>query len=107
MRTIAGILFCVAVCAGGAEGKALRQTQVGGGARSLAVGEGGAAALTGAESLFWNPAGMAGCGKPEFLLGHTSWVEDLSAEAGAAVMPLGEYGYAGVVAGWQAFTVIF
>jgi len=87
-------------------GKALEETGVGAGARSLAIGEGGAAALSGAESLYWNPAGILGGQGPEFILGHTAWVEDLSTEAGAAVVPFGSLGSMGVCASWQTYSGI-
>lgn len=109
MKGIGGSILALllVVSVNGVAGAAtLRGTSFGGGAQSLGMGEGGGAASSGAESLFWSPAGIATAGEPEFLLGHTSWVQDLNLEAGAVVLPLGELGVAGASASWQSFAGI-
>jgi len=98
---LVGVVLAVSHAVVRAEGQV--ETAVGGGARALSLGEGGAAASTGVESLFWTPAGVAEVAEPEFLLGHTSWVEGLNLEAAAAVVPLGEPGVIGMVGSWQTF----
>jgi hypothetical protein len=104
LGVITGLALALSPAPSGAE--AFGDTAIGGGARALSLGEGGAAAATGAESLFWTPAGIAGSPEPEFLLGHTSWVQDLNNEAGAAVLPLGGLGVVGVSGSWQTLSGI-
>ena len=102
-RLYSALFFGMALVAGPAIGGDFHETGLGAGARSLAIGEGGAAGLVGVESLFWNPAGIVGCEVPEFLLGHTAWVEGMASEAGAVVLPLGGLGYLGAEANWQTY----
>lgn len=50
--------------------------RLGGGARAAAVGDSGAAS-TGAQALFYNPAGLAATTGTELLFSHAKWVLDL------------------------------
>jgi hypothetical protein len=67
------------------------------GARSIALAEGGAAALEGSESLAWNPAGISRTEAPTISLAHTAWVMDLNTETLNAVVPTGAFGTLGIL----------
>lgn len=73
-----------------------------GGARSLALGEGGGAVLTDAESVFQTPAGIAWVRNPQFVLGHTIWGEATPTETAAAALPLGNLGALGFAGFYQS-----
>jgi len=85
---------------------AINDTSMGGGAKSLGLGEGGGAAMSGAESLFWNPAGVAREHDAEVVVGHTAWIADLNQEAGAVQLPLGPLGVIGASGSWKTLSGI-
>ncbi|MCD6413452.1 MAG: PorV/PorQ family protein [Elusimicrobia bacterium] len=59
--------------------------KIGVGAKPMGMG-GAFSALSGASSLYWNPAGLAGSGR-SFIAMHTKWFEDTSIEFAGVVLP--------------------
>lgn len=59
------------------------------GARAVAMGSAYTAASDGANSLAYNPAGLASAARPELGFTHTSWLLDTTHDHIAAAMPAG------------------
>lgn len=62
--------------------------KIGIGAKPMGMG-GAASAASDANSIYWNPAGLASLEKTEVLAMHTQWFEDTSIEFIAAIIPVG------------------
>lgn len=65
------------------------------GARGTALGAGVASDITGAEAIFWNPAGVAGQEGTEALFSHTSYIADMKLNYVAITAPGGALGTLG------------
>jgi hypothetical protein len=79
--------FSSAVFAGGAGSSSGNFLKLGTGVRAAGMGDTGAACSSGAEAIYWNPAGIAGAGG-EVLLSHTIWAAETSIETAGAVVPV-------------------
>jgi len=65
-------------------------------ARATAMGEAYSVLASGAEALFWNPAGLAQVENVEASLTYVKWIFDTRQAALSVAAPLGSYGTAGV-----------
>lgn len=65
-------------------------------ARATAMGEAYSVLASGAEALFWNPAGVAGVENVEASLTYVKWIFDTRQAALGVAASLGTYGTAGV-----------
>ncbi|MBN2278998.1 MAG: PorV/PorQ family protein [Candidatus Marinimicrobia bacterium] len=63
--------------------------QIGATPRGAALGGGMTALATGAEALYWNPAGAIFASKTDIYLSHTDWFLDTKLTFGGAVMKYG------------------
>lgn len=95
------LLLCLtlmfALPASSAEMKKLAQTgfqflKIDASARGAAMGGAFAAVATGAEALFWNPAGITEVDGQDFSFGQTSWIADINQYSIGAVMPIANIG---------------
>jgi len=82
----------------------MHDTMLGGGARSLSMGEGGAAVIEGVEGLYWSPANIAWGVDTEILLGKTNWIADNNQQTAAIQRPMGGYGVFGATLNMQAIS---
>jgi hypothetical protein len=64
-------------------------------ARATAVGEAYSVWASGAEAVFWNPAGVALVERPEFSITYTKWIFDASLGAISGAISLGNFGAIG------------
>ena len=76
------------VCLAGAGSATVPMASLRAGARALAIGEAGAAALQGDEATWWNAAGIAGDDGISAGLQHTSWPGPIDTELAQFGMPL-------------------
>ena len=75
--------------AGGGQGtSAFQFLQLGVGARPSAMGETFAGVADDVNSIYWNPAGLAGLERREATLSHAQWLEGIKYSNGAAALPL-------------------
>lgn len=75
--------------AGGGEGtSAFQFLQLGVGARPSAMGETFAGVADDVNSIYWNPAGLAGLERREATLTHALWLEGITYSNGACALPL-------------------
>lgn len=58
--------------------------------RAQALGRAYSAMASGADSLYWNPAGIAGTKEKEIFAAHLQWIEDYTGNTIAYVQPLGQ-----------------
>jgi hypothetical protein len=65
-------------------------------ARATALGDAYSVAATGAEALFWNPAGLAWTENSQVSLTYINWIFDSKLYDMAYAMPLGNYGSVGL-----------
>ena len=96
-------LVCLTLCLAGNAGSALAQSRtgttaatfltLGAGARGQALGHAYTAMASGADALFWNPAGAArgysGLDRGGVMLSHARWFADIDFNAAAVVIPAG------------------
>jgi hypothetical protein len=68
------------------------------GPRGTALGSAATAVATGAEALFWNPAGLAGMSGTEVLFSHTNYIADTNLNWAAVGLNLKQFGYLGLQA---------
>ncbi|MCB4791545.1 MAG: PorV/PorQ family protein [Elusimicrobia bacterium] len=74
--------------AGSNAGKSTAQfLQLGVGARAEGLGEAYTALTDGAESVYWNPAGLAGMGNNEVTFTQAMWIDDISYQFIAGAFP--------------------
>ncbi|HUF09001.1 MAG TPA: PorV/PorQ family protein [Rhodothermales bacterium] len=73
---------------------------LGTGARGSALGHAYTATVTGADALFWNPAGASritgGGNRGSLFLSHSEWLADINYNAVGLVVPVTESGVAGL-----------
>ncbi|MDD5209144.1 MAG: PorV/PorQ family protein [Elusimicrobiales bacterium] len=75
--------------AGGGQGtSAFQFLQLGVGARPAAMGETFAGVADDVNSIYWNPAGLAGLERREATLSHALWLEGITYSNGACALPL-------------------
>ena len=75
--------------AGGGEGTgAFQFLQLGVGARPSAMGEVFAGVADDVNSIYWNPAGLAGLERREATLTHALWLDGITYSNGACALPL-------------------
>jgi hypothetical protein len=65
-------------------------------ARATALGDAYSVAATGAEALFWNPAGLAWADNQQVSLTYIQWIFDSKLYDMAYAMPLGNFGSIGL-----------
>lgn len=65
-------------------------------ARATAMGEAYSVLATGAEAIFWNPAGVASTEYIEASLSYVNWIQDTQQGALGLAASLGDYGTVGV-----------
>ncbi|RPI06185.1 MAG: PorV/PorQ family protein [Ignavibacteriae bacterium] len=65
-------------------------------ARATALGDAYVAVASGAEALFWNPAGLAWTDKQELSLTYIDWIFDAKLYDLAYAIPLGNFGNVGL-----------
>ncbi len=58
--------------------------------RAQALGRAYSALASGADSLYWNPAGIATAKQKEFFAAHLQWVQDYTGNTIAYIQPLGQ-----------------
>lgn len=96
-NTIAAILlltmFAATAFAAGDGTSAAAFLKIGAGAKSAAMGGAGSAS-SGADAVYWNPAGLAFSGGNEAVFSHALWLEEIAYShiAGALVAPVGAFG---------------
>lgn len=66
------------------------------GARGTALGGSGVANLTGAESMFYNPAGLTNINKVQVTFSHMKYIADIDVNYGAVGFSMGDYGNIGL-----------
>ena len=66
------------------------------GARAAGMGDAAVSGSTGAEAIYWNPAGIAGA-RGEALFSHTIWAADSSLETAGQVLQLSKGSSAGIL----------
>ena len=69
----------------------LQFLKIGVGARESAMGEAVTAIVNDANSVFWNPAGLAYVEKREAILSHNQWLVDSKHNAAVIAYPIGSY----------------
>ena len=89
------ILLLLVVASGSFAGQFSGETaanflKIGLGANSAGMGGAYTAVAEGAVSSFWNPANMARSDKGDLILGHQSWLQDISLEYGAVSLGLND-----------------
>lgn len=99
-------LIVALMIAGSSLGEAQKVTKVGTtaakflsipvGARALGMGGAFVAVANDASGLYWNAAGITSITQDEALFTHSEWLADISFNFGAVVLPMGEFGTAGV-----------
>jgi hypothetical protein len=62
---------------------------IGVGSRAIAMGGAFTAIADGATALYWNPAGISRCQRPEVTFTHNDWFLDIYHEFVGAVLPVG------------------
>src|SRR5690606_23192726 len=72
----------------------LQFLKIGVGARETALGEAVSAVVQDANSVFWNPAGLAYIEKREMIVTHNQWLVDSRHNAAVIAYPLGEFAIA-------------
>jgi hypothetical protein len=70
--------------------------KIGIGARQTAAGEATIASVRDVNSVFWNPAGLAGVRSVEAAFSYTRWFADLKYSSGAVGVRLGDVGVVGL-----------
>ncbi len=70
----------------------MQYLKIGVDAEMVGRGEAGISAITGVPSIFWNPAGLADLEDKEFYFSHNSWIADISLDAAAVGINLGNIG---------------
>ncbi len=70
--------------------------KIGVGARQTAMGEASIAVVRDINSVFWNPAGLAGITSSEASFSYNRWLADLNYMSGAVGFHLGDIGVVGV-----------
>jgi hypothetical protein len=65
-------------------------------ARATAMGDAYSAVATGAEAVYWNPAGLAWSNNQEISLTYINWIFDAKLYSLAYGLPLGDYGNLGL-----------
>ncbi len=78
---VGSILLGMPLVAAGSEtvlGTAGKILQIGVGARTVGMGEAGAAASNDVYALFWNPAGLAQVISPQLSYQHNLWLQDIN-----------------------------
>jgi hypothetical protein len=65
-------------------------------ARATAMGDAYSAVATGAEAVYWNPAGLAWADDQEISLTYINWIFDAKLYSLAYGLPLGDYGSVGL-----------
>jgi len=73
-----------------AQDSGLSFLRIGPDAKSLALGDAGVASASGATSTYWNPAGLAGPGKPELAFSHHIWIADVRTLALQSAFSIGK-----------------
>lgn len=76
----------------------LQFLKIGIGAKECALGEAALAVSKGANSIFWNPAGIAYVEKRAATFSYSGWLLDIEHSAFATAMNLGKFGVVGVSA---------
>ena len=66
---------------------------IGVGARAIAMGGAFAAVADDASALYWNPAGLSLCRRPEITLNHSDWFLDIYHDYIGMVVPAGRHGF--------------
>lgn len=69
----------------------LQFLKIGVGAKESAMGEAVTAIVNDANSVFWNPAGLAYVEKREAILSHNQWLVDSKHNAAVIAYPIGSY----------------
>jgi len=88
------LLFCVSCSVGAEEGASGAQfLRIGPAAMVSSLGEAGAV-VTGAQSVFYNPAGLSGVGGTEVSVSHVKWIMELGYSSLAAAKRIGGGVYA-------------
>ncbi len=83
------VLRCVNCAFAGGQGtSAFQFLQLGVGARPSAMGETFAGVADDVNSIYWNPAGLAGLERREATLSHALWLEGITYSNGACALPL-------------------
>ena len=83
-------ITCVMLLADGSLGQSgANFLQIGATPRGAALGGGITALVTGAEALYWNPAGAINSEKTNIYLSHTNWFVDTKLTFGGAVLKHG------------------
>ena len=97
------ILYIVLVCfiaagamASGAGSSAGDFLNISTGARAAGMGDAAVSGSTGAEAIYWTPAGIAGA-RGEALFSHTIWAADTSLETAGQVFQLSKGSSAGIL----------
>src|SRR3990172_4923172 len=67
----------------------LQFLKIGVGARETAMGDAVTSIVNDANSVFWNPAGLAYVEKREVMVSHNQWLVDSKHNAAVAAYPLG------------------
>lgn len=70
----------------------MQYLKIGVDAEMVGRGEAGISAIKGVSSIFWNPAGLSDLESKEFYFSHNSWIADISMEAAAVGINLGNIG---------------
>ncbi|MBN2091771.1 PorV/PorQ family protein [candidate division KSB1 bacterium] len=65
--------------------------EIGIGSRAVAMGGAFTAIADDATSLYWNPAGLALCHRPQIIKSHNDWFLDIFQDYFGAVLPLGSH----------------
>jgi hypothetical protein len=68
------------------------------GSRAVALGGAVVADVTGAEAIFWNPAGMSAQNRTEVVFSHMQYIADMDLNYFAAMTNLGNFGSLGLSA---------
>jgi hypothetical protein len=95
------LFYAQGVQAQGAGETAADWLTIGVGARPSAMGDSYTAIGDDASAIFWNPAGMTGTSKTEFMFQYGLWLADIQYHAVSVVLPMGGGGGDDTSAAWS------
>jgi hypothetical protein len=95
------LFYAQGVHAQGAGETAADWLTIGVGARPSAMGDSYTAIGDDASAIFWNPAGMTGTSKTEFMFQYGLWLADIQYHAVSIVLPIGGGGGDSSSAAWS------